>query len=137
MQQYLERALKLDIGSTDPCNPTIKDDEIIVNDKYRLVNGKLEAIKSKSDDEKLEDIIEGKAESVFTDEEKNIILEYINDPDNYLFEKNDDMIQELTAILSRDNGNDNESIKRDIKEMKDNNKLDDVYADLEKILNKC
>ena len=33
MQQYLERSLKLDIGSTDPCNPTIKNGEIIVNDK--------------------------------------------------------------------------------------------------------
>ena len=47
------------------------------------------------------------------------------------------MIQELTSILNRDNGDDNESIKRDIKDMKDNNKLDDVYADLAKILNKC
>lgn len=138
MQQYLERALKLDIGSTEPCNSTIKDGEIIVNDKYHLVNGKLEAIESKSDDEKLEDIIKGKKEPFFTQEEKNIIIDYINDPDNYLFgEKNDDMIQELTAILNRDNGDDNESIKRDIKDMKDNHKLDDVYADLAKILNKC
>ena len=73
-----------------------------------------------------------------TREEKNIIIDYINDPDNYLFgEKNDDMIQELTANLNRDNGDDNESIKRDIKDMKDNHKLDDVYADLAKILNKC
>ena len=138
MQHYLERALKLDIGSTEPCNSTIKDGEIIVNDKYHLVNGKLEAIESKSDDEKFEDIIKGKKEPFFTQEEKNIIIDYINDPDNYLFgEKNDDMIQELTAILNRDNGDDNESIKRAIKDMKDNNKLDDVYADLAKILNKC
>ena len=138
MQQYLERALKLDIGSTEPCNSTIKDGEIIVNDKYHLVNGKLEAIESKNDDEKLEDIIKEKKEPFFTQEEKNIIIDYINDPDNYLFgEKNDDMIQELTAILNRDNGDDNESIKRDIKDMKDNHKLDDVYADLAKILNKC
>ena len=82
MQQYLERALKLDIGSTDPCNATTKNGEIIVNDKYHLVNGKLEAIESKSDDEKLEDIIEEKKEPVFTDKEKNIINMILNMP-NY------------------------------------------------------
>ena len=41
--------------------------------------------KSKNDDEKLEDIIKGKKEPFFTQEEKNIIIDYINDPDNYLF----------------------------------------------------
>ena len=137
MQQYLERALKLDIGSTDPCNSTIKNGEIIVNDKYHLVNGKLEAIESNSDDEKLEDINEVKNEPVFTQEEKNEIIEYINEEENYLFGKDDNMISELTAILNGDDGTDNEDVKRKIKQMKDDHKLDDVYADLEKILNKC
>ena len=47
------------------------------------------------------------------------------------------MVSELTAILNGDNGTDNEDVKRKIKQMKDDHKLDDVYADLEKILNKC
>ena len=135
MQQYLERSLKLDIGSTDPCNSTIKNEEIIVNDKYHLVNGKLEAIESKSDDEKLEDIIEGKTEPVFTEKEKKHIIDYIN---NFDYEERDDnMISKLTAILSRDDGTNNENIKLDIQEMIENGELIDVYDGLSEILDKC
>ena len=138
MQQYLERALKLDIGSTDPCNATTKNGEIIVNDKYHLVNGKLEAIESKSDDEKLEDIIEGKKEPVFTDEEKNIINDYIRNDENYgIFGKDEDMINKLTNILSTDNGDNNEAVRAAIQQMINDDELSDVYEGLSGILNKC
>ena len=135
MQQYLERSLKLDIGSTDPCNATTKNGEIIVNDKYHLVNGKLEAIESKSDDEKLEDIIEDKNEPVFTKEEKKHIIDYIN---NFDYEENsDNMISNLTAILSRDDGTNNEDIKLAIQDMIERGELIDVYDGLSEILDKC
>ena len=138
MQQYLERSLKLDIGSTDPCNATTKNGEIIVNGKYHLVNGKLEAIESKSDDEKLEDIIEGKKKPVFTDEEKNKINEYIRDDENYgIFGKNEDMIDKLTNILSGDNGDNNEAVRAAIQQMINDDELSDVYEGLSGILNKC
>jgi hypothetical protein len=59
--------------------------------------------------------MKGKVEPVFTTEEKNRIKEHINNPDNYLFDIDVSMVQELTAILDRDDGSDNEAIKRDIK----------------------
>ena len=47
------------------------------------------------------------------------------------------MISKLTAILSRDDGTDNENIKLDIQEMIENGELIDVYNGLSEILDKC
>ena len=47
------------------------------------------------------------------------------------------MINKLTNILSRDNGDNNEAIRADIQQMIDDDELSDVYEGLSEILNKC
>ena len=47
------------------------------------------------------------------------------------------MVQELTGILDKDDGTNIEATRAAIKKMKDDDRLIDVYSDLEHILSKC